>query len=272
MLTFAVLLFALSIGHAEFTYTNVNGAVTITGYTGTNNDVVIPSTIDELPVTYIGDFSFYFDSSLLSVTIPGGVTGIGHDAFAGSTSLTNVILPDGLTYIDRGAFAGCSSLTSITIPQSMTLLGGMDVVPPNTFADCINLTSVFFKGDAPVGGGYGYFFDLTRGSVFEGVTNATVYYLPGTTGWSTNFTGLPTAPWTLPYPVIFNEGLAAQSNHFGFTVSWATNASTVVEASTDLTNPKWSAVTTNALSGGTFYFSDPQSTKYPSRFYRVRSQ
>jgi hypothetical protein len=30
---------------AQFSYTNNNGTITITGYTGTNLDVVIPSTI-----------------------------------------------------------------------------------------------------------------------------------------------------------------------------------------------------------------------------------
>jgi hypothetical protein len=28
---------------------------------------------------------------------------------------------------------------------------------------------------------------------------------------------------------------------------------------------------TNTLAGGSFYFSDPEWTNYPSRFYRVRS-
>lgn len=74
--------------------------------------------------------------------------------------------------------------------------------------------------------------------------------------------------------MILNYGpsLGAQTNRFGFTISWATNASVVVEASTSLNNPKWSPVQTNALNGGTFYFSDPEWTNYLSRFYRVRSQ
>jgi hypothetical protein len=63
-----------------------------------------------------------------------------------------------------------------------------------------------------------------------------------------------------------------QTNGFGFTVSWATNLSIVVEASPDLKNPKWSPVTTNALNNGVVNFTDFQWTKYPSRFYRVRSQ
>jgi hypothetical protein len=78
----------------------------------------------------------------------------------------------------------------------------------------------------------------------------------------------------LPNPVIlsFAPGFGVQSNGFAFIVSWATNASVVVEASTDLSKNAWSPVLTNALNNGVVYFTDPDWKDYPSRFYRVRSQ
>jgi hypothetical protein len=60
-----------------------------------------------------------------------------------------------------------------------------------------------------------------------------------------------------------------QLGGFGFTISWATNASVVVEAATNLANPVWIPVSINTLTGGTSYFSDPQWTNYPMRFYRA---
>jgi hypothetical protein len=110
-------------------------------------------------------------------------------------------------------------------------------------------------------------------SVFAG-DPTTVYYLPGTTGWSTNFAGLPTALWVLPYPLILTTApsFGVQTNGFGFTISWATNIPVVVEASTTLSNPTWTPVGTNTLTSGSSYFSDQQWTSPPSRFYRVRSQ
>ena len=62
-----------------------------------------------------------------------------------------------------------------------------------------------------------------------------------------------------------------QSNQLGFTISWATNISVVVEATADLTHPAWAPVATNALSGGSSYLSDPAWSNYPARFYRLRS-
>jgi hypothetical protein len=116
---------------------------------------------------------------------------------------------------------------------------------------------------------------VSSGAAFE-PTPATVYYLPGTIGWLSTFSGAPTALWTLPHPLILNSSngntnLGVQNRQFGFTISWATNAPVVVEASSTLSNPAWTAVSTNILNTGSFYFSDPQWTNYPGRFYRIRS-
>ena len=77
----------------------------------------------------------------------------------------------------------------------------------------------------------------------------------------------------MPYPLISNStpGFGVQTNQFGFIISWATNLSVVVEACTNLANPVWLPVSTITLTRGTNYFSDPQWTNYPGRFYRLRS-
>jgi hypothetical protein len=68
-----------------------------------------------------------------------------------------------------------------------------------------------------------------------------------------------------------NYGLGGTTNGFGFTISWATNVSVVVETCTNLANSIWTPVTTNALVNGTNFFRDSQWTNYPGRFYRLRS-
>jgi hypothetical protein len=132
------------------------------------------------------------------------------------------------------------------------------------FQGCTSLTRVYFQGNAPsIGSG-----------VFEGDNYATVYYLPGTTGWDYKLDGCWTDLWFLPNPVILAEHsplFGVQSNGFGFIISWATNVPVVVEASTNLPNPTWSSVCTNTLTNGFAYFSDPKLTNYPDRFYRLRS-
>ena len=128
---------------------------------------------------------------------------------------------------------------------------------------CPFFNSVYFRGDAPT----------ADSTVFSYNGNPTVYYLPGTTGWSSTFGGCPTALWRLPYPVILNNGptFGVQNNTFGFTVSWATNSSLVVEASTKLAGPVWTPLQTNTLTNGSFYFSEPLQTNSSGRFYRITS-
>jgi len=113
--------------------------------------------------------------------------------------------------------------------------------------------------------------------VFSGDTGATVYYLPGTTGWGAAFDSRPTALWALPYPIILtgangNTNLGVRNNQFGFNVSWATNVPVIVLTATNLAKPVWTPVSTNALANGTCYCNDPQWRNYSGHFYRLRSQ
>jgi hypothetical protein len=206
-------------------------------------------------VPHLGENVFADCTKLTNVTIPNSVTSIRTVAFHNCSSLTNVAIPNSVTNIGEGAFDGCISLTRVTIPNSVTLLA-MDA-----FGGCPNLAGVYFQGNAP------FWFPHPFPK------NATAYYLPGTTGWDSTFGGIPTALWSLAYPVILtsNPSFGMRSNQIGFTISWATNLSVVVEAATDLANPVWSPLATNTLPGGWFYFNDPEWTNNHNRFYRVRS-
>jgi hypothetical protein len=106
--------------------------------------------------------------------------------------------------------------------------------------------------------------------VFANDTNAVVYYLPGSTGWGTTFGSPPltTMLW-LPQMLTNDGSFGVQTNQFGFNISWASGQTVVVEASTNIIS--WQPVQTNTLKTGTTYFSDPQWTNYPGRFYRLRS-
>ena len=210
-------------------------------------------------VTNIGDATFFGCGGLTSVTIPGSVTNIGGLAFEGCTSLTNVTIGSGVTSIGSWAFEGCGSLTSVIIPGSVTYIGDY------AFSGCLSLSTAFFLGNAPAFGADVFVEDIDVGYLPDPVT---VYYLSGATGWgSVSFVFVSAELWN-PQA----SALRVTGGHFGFDITGPAYAVIVVEACTNLAQPFWLPVSTNALnSSGASSFSDSESGNYPARFYRFRS-
>ncbi len=108
-----------AIAEYKFTYSlNPDNTLTITGYSGTNLNVVIPSEINGKTVTAIGNDAFV-SRELTSVIIPNSITSIGARAFRLTTRLTNLAIPNSVTSIGEAAFQG-SSITSIVLPNNLT--------------------------------------------------------------------------------------------------------------------------------------------------------
>ena len=99
---------------ATFTYEIKNGTATLTSYTGTETDVIIPAEIDGYAITALGD-SLFKNTNVTSVTLPASVTSIGWFAFYGCGSLQKVTLGDAVSTIGYAAFDGC--------PKSLTICG-----------------------------------------------------------------------------------------------------------------------------------------------------
>jgi hypothetical protein len=152
---------------------------------------------------------------------------MGNSVFYDDFDLTNAVIGSGLTSIGFGVFD-----------------------------NCYNMPGIYFMGNAPA----------MNSDVFDNDNTTTAYYLPGATGWSTTFDGLPTALWL---PQIASS--AVRTNQFSFYVDWAGGQNVVVEGCTNLSHPVWSPLQTNLLSGNSWYFTDPQWKNYPRRFYRAIS-
>ena len=256
-----------SLGDSAFVYcyrlTNITmpGSVTSIGihafaYTGLTS-VTIPSS-----VINIGDGAFYYCNRLMAITVdalnpafssvagvlfnksqttllqyPGGKAGsytvpsnvpsIGAGAFQSCGGLTSVTIGGSLTCIPVSAFTACFSLTNVMIGNGVTSIGDY------AFSGCDWLRAVYFQGNAP----------SVDSSAFA-LDAATVYYLPGTTGWGATYGGLPTALW-IQVPTIQTPPLTQTAQ-----------ATSAVSLQVDASSPLplfyfWYLNATNLLSSGT---------------------
>lgn len=94
---------------------------TITGYNGSETDIVIPSNIDGLEVKNIGEKAFQ-NINLTSVIIPEGIENIGEGAFL-QNSLIEVVLPGTIKNVGKMAFAANSTLKSIQLNNGLENIG-----------------------------------------------------------------------------------------------------------------------------------------------------
>ena len=149
----------------QLTYKILGGkSVTITDCDKSVTEIEIPTEIDGLSVTSIGDGAFANCTELASVTLPARLRSIGISAFSNCKALKSIDLPYGLHVIGEEAFSGCSSLTLNDIPSSMNYLGAsafsgcssltsveipreIGIIAEHAFADCTALKSVFIASD-----------------------------------------------------------------------------------------------------------------------------
>ncbi|MBQ3506818.1 MAG: leucine-rich repeat domain-containing protein [Clostridia bacterium] len=152
-------------------------------------DIIISSTYNGLPVTEIGERAFEEVVHISSVVIPTSVTTIGMGAFSECENLTSITIPDSVTMIGEWAFFGCKNLESIAFPNTINKISSQlldhcdsltNIDIPNSvtiiedvaFQYCDNLTSVTIPDSVTVIG-YGTFYacdnleNITFGGTIE---------------------------------------------------------------------------------------------------------
>lgn len=138
LMILTVLLPVSAAANADFEYEVVSGTtgVRITGYTGTNADVVIPDIIDGRTVVEISSGAFAAESGIKSVSISSNVLRIMKEAFSGCSALESVSIPASVSSIGDSAFADCVSLKNVNISSASTAIGYY------AFEGCTSLESI----------------------------------------------------------------------------------------------------------------------------------
>ena len=124
-------------------------------------------------LTKIGNFAFYYYSSLELTSLPAGVTSIGNYAFSNCSNLALTSLPAGVTSIGANAFYYCSKLALTSLPAGVTSIDSY------AFFNCKGLTTITFEGKP----------SSIATNVFNSCTNLTTINVPWAEGAVTD------APW-----------------------------------------------------------------------------
>ena len=111
-------------------------------YFGPDLYVEIPATVGGVTITEIGDYAFYGNMEVRSISVPDSVTKIGSNAFNGCTELSNVKIGSKLTSIGQNGFRGCKVLTQITLPATLKTVGTY------AFYGCAALADVYYGGSS----------------------------------------------------------------------------------------------------------------------------
>jgi hypothetical protein len=144
-------------------------------YTSSDGNIVTPRYTDVFGANITSNT---YSNGKGVITFNGDVTSIGDYAFYYCTSLTSVTIGDGVMKIGDGAFFWCHSLTSVNIPESVTTIGDL------AFERCISLKDVYCKATTPpaLGGNYVFNDNASDRKIYVPMESVEAYR--GATNWS----------------------------------------------------------------------------------------
>ena len=130
---------------SDFSYelTADKSGVLIKGYSGNGGIVIIPATIEDMPVKEIGGSAFSGSARdlerptnrITEIVVPDSVVKIEAGAFNNMQNLTKATLPNGVKKIGE-IFRGCKKLTTVNLPTSL------EVITTLAFHECSELNNL----------------------------------------------------------------------------------------------------------------------------------
>lgn len=123
-----------------------DGTISIVGYTGNVQNVVVPSTIDGKKVSMIGMLAFENISSVKTIVLPEGIVKIDAYAFDSCKNLTNVTMPSTLKSVSNIFHNACPKI-KYTMPSTLTKLSDGSYAEIATVTTVGTYNKVYIKYD-----------------------------------------------------------------------------------------------------------------------------
>ena len=123
----------------DFRYNVYTYYIEITECLSTKSNIIIPDTIQGLPVYKIAQKAFEKQTAITSVTMTNNIIEIGEQAFADCTNLQSINLSKNLELCGEKVFSKCENIKTIVIP------GKLKEIPANIFTRCKRLSAVIIE-------------------------------------------------------------------------------------------------------------------------------
>ena len=108
----------------DFLYSElIDGTLHLSLYKGTDENVIIPETINGKTVSVIGGSSFKNNTTMKSISLPSTIVEIRNSAFLGCQLLKEIKIPYGVTTLGPNVFRECPKLERAYVPSSVTTIG-----------------------------------------------------------------------------------------------------------------------------------------------------
>ncbi len=148
---------------SDFTFTNGEKGIAITGYVGTNPVMRIPDSINGTPVTEIAVNAFSENTVITHAYLSDSIEYFEEGIFEKCTSLQQVHLPEKLRYLEKDSFYGCSALQKVEMSE------GVEFIGESAFMDCTALTEMHLPASVA----------SFKEEAFSGCTALKSIYAPG---------------------------------------------------------------------------------------------
>jgi len=109
-----------------FAYEMGDGYVMIYDYVGTESEITVPATIEDLPVVAV--YTTSGNDTVTKVTLEEGILELGHAAFDGYSALETVVLPSTLEFMGQSAIIHAPNVESISVAEDNEYFVSVDGV------------------------------------------------------------------------------------------------------------------------------------------------
>lgn len=120
----------------DFSFMKVDGGYAILGYTGNEENVVVPDSYNGEPVVSLIGKVFYENQRLKTVELPDTLKEICGSCFEECRSIKEIVIPNSVTILSHSAFKRCDALEKVVLSKQLKTMDNCCFFECRELVDC----------------------------------------------------------------------------------------------------------------------------------------